>query len=220
MNDESFDCELVSWEEAYELSRDLAAIIKSTGYKPDILIAIGRGGFVPARIVSDFMLHCMLTSIKIEHYDIAASMHDETIIRFPLSVDVKDMLVLLLDDVTDTGDTLRTAVDYLNGFGPKEIKTGVLQHKVRSKFVPDFYAEKIVEWKWIIYPWAAHEDLVGFTKRVLSREPLSGDEICDEMKRRYKLDIDAARMDNLLEELIAIGAAERKESKYKLQDNF
>ena len=170
MNPESFLCQLISWDEAYQLSRKLAQEIKSSGFHPDLVVAIGRGGYVPARIVCDFLLHNLLTSIKIEHWDIAACKRPEAAVRFPLAVDVQDQSILIIDDVTDTGDTLRAALDYVKSLGAGDTKTGVMQHKTTSSVVPDFYADVIKDWRWIIYPWAAHEDLVGFTEKVLSVE--------------------------------------------------
>ena len=40
-------CRLITWEEAYQLSRRLSRLIKSSGFRPDLIIAIGRGGYVP-----------------------------------------------------------------------------------------------------------------------------------------------------------------------------
>ena len=31
-----------------------------------------------------------------------------------------------------------------------------------SGFVPDYYAEEVRAWRWIIYPWALMEDLKSF----------------------------------------------------------
>jgi len=168
MSSQSIPCRLVSWEEAYQLSHRLARSIKSSGYRPQLVIAIGRGGYVPARIVCDFLLHNLLTSFKIEHWDIAASKRPEAAVRFPLAVDVRGQSVLIIDDVTDTGETLRAAIDYVKDLGAGEIRTGVMQHKTTSPVVPDFYAEEVKEWVWIIYPWAVHEDLVGFAEKVLA----------------------------------------------------
>ena len=168
MTAQSFPCQLITWDEAYQLSRRLARQIKSSGFRPDLVVAIGRGGYVPARIVCDFLLHNLLTSIKVEHWDIAACKRPEAKVRFPLAVDVRGQSILIIDDITDTGDTLRATLDYLKELGGEEMKTGVLQHKVTSTVEPDFYADLIKEWRWIIYPWAAHEDLVGFAEKVLS----------------------------------------------------
>lgn len=215
MSPTRFSCKLVSWDEAYELARKLASKIKSSGYRPDLVIAIGRGGYVPARVVCDFLLHSLLTSIKIEHWDIAACRRAKVTVRFPLAVDIHDQRILIIDDVTDTGDTLKTAVDYVKGLGAGEIKTGVLQHKTTSSFVPDFCAEVIREWIWIIYPWAAHEDLVGFAEKVLSEEPSTSKDIRDKLKVQYGLAIDKGCLKEVLDDLIGMGKAEKWGVKYR-----
>jgi uncharacterized protein len=215
MDPKCFSCQLISWDEAYGFARELANKIKSSNFHPDLVIAIGRGGYVPARVVCDFLQHSLLTSIKIEHWDTAASKRQEATVRFPLAVDVHDKKILIIDDVTDTGDTLRTAVSYIKRQGAGEIKTGVLQHKIASSFVPDFYADIVREWKWIIYPWAAHEDLVGFTGKVLSPEPFSSMDIQDKLKEQYGLVVSDSCLKEVLDDLIRMGSAEKWGMRYR-----
>ena len=209
---ESFPCQLISWDESYELGRRLAYEIKRSGFRPDLIVAIGRGGYVPARVVSDFLLFSLLASIKIEHWDTAACERPLASVRFPLAVDVQSQKVLIIDDVTDTGKTLRTAVDYMKGLGAADIRTGVLQHKTVSPFVPDYYAEKVAEWRWIIYPWAAHEDLVGLAERVLSEEDQSAREIGERLKERYGLILEESTLLEVVEELVQMGKVESRAS--------
>ncbi|HUS76007.1 MAG TPA: phosphoribosyltransferase [Methanothrix sp.] len=215
MNPKSFPCQLISWDEAYQLSRKLAQEIKLSGFRPHLVIAIGRGGYVPARIVCDFLLHNLLTSIKIEHWDIAACKRPEAAVRFPLAVDVQDQSILIIDDVTDTGDTLRAALDYVKALGAGEAKTGVMQHKTTSSVVPDFYADVVKDWRWIIYPWAAHEDLVGFTEKVLSSELATGEQIRARLKEQYMLDVDENGLAEVLDDLIEMKKAEKSQEKYR-----
>lgn len=205
---ESFKCRLISWDEAYQLSRSLAAAIKSSGLHPDLVVAIGRGGYVPARVVCDLLLHNLLTSIKVEHWAAAASKLERAVVRFPIAADVEGLRLLVIDDVTDTGDTLAAAVSYLEGLGAGEISTGVLQHKTTSSFQPDYWGEVVTEWMWIIYPWASHEDLTGFVERVLSEGPLSKERLRAELERRYFLSLDEARISEILAELVERGRAE------------
>ncbi len=41
--------------------------------------------------------------------------------------------------------------------------------------------------RWIIYPWAAHEDLIGFTGKILSREMQTSEDIRAKLKEQYGL---------------------------------
>ncbi|MCO5381447.1 MAG: hypothetical protein NHB15_04505 [Methanosarcina barkeri] len=86
---DSFRCELISFNGVLRLSKILARKIKASGYTPDLIVAIGRGGYVPGRLVSDFLLFNDLTSMKIEHYTRAADMRKEARIKFPISADIK-----------------------------------------------------------------------------------------------------------------------------------
>lgn len=160
----NIQCELVSWNHFYQLCRDLAFQIKNSNFNPDIIIAIGRGGYMPARILSDYLDNMNLTSFKVEHYK---GSHKEPIakIRYPLCAEIAHQQVLLIDDVSDTGDTFKVAIDHiLEHAHPTEIKTASLHHKIASSYLPDYYAEKIINWRWIIYPWAVIEDISKFIK--------------------------------------------------------
>lgn len=214
-NPVSFPCQLISWDEASRLSRKLAREIKSSSYNPDLVVAIGRGGYVPARIVCDFLLHSLLTSIKIEHWDIAACKRPQASVRFPLAVDVREKRILIVDDVTDTGDTLKAAIDYIKSEGAGQVKTAVMQHKTSSAIVPDFYAEIISDWRWIIYPWAAHEDVLGFTEKILSDEPAAVEEIGMALKERYSLSVDGESLREILDELVDLKKARKELARYK-----
>ena len=157
-------CELVSWSRFHALARKLARRVHASGYRPDILVGIGRGGYLPARILSDFLDLMDLTSFKIEHYH-ATRKGRQAKVRYPLNADLTGRCVLLVDDVSDSGDTFRVALDHLAGCGsPAEVRTAALHHKVASPYVPDYYAQKVVKWRWIVYPWAVAEDVGSFIR--------------------------------------------------------
>jgi len=215
MNIECFPCQLVTWDKSFDLGRDLARKIKSSGYRPDLVVAIGRGGFVPARVVCDYLLHKNLACMKIEHWGMAASKGDCALIRHPLSVDVENLKVLIIDDVTDTGDTLDVASSYIREKMASEIRTGVLQHKLSSRFLPDYFAELISEWRWVIYPWAAHEDLVGFLDRVLAPEFASPEQIFSALNSCYSMDLPLQSFSDALADLVDLGRAERSGDMYR-----
>lgn len=204
----SFRCELISFNKVLRLSRILARKIKASGHMPDLIVAIGRGGYVPGRLVSDFLLFDNLTSMKIEHYTRAADMWEEARIKFPLPVDITGIKVLILDDVTDTGETLRLAVDYALSLKPAEVRTAVLQHKICSTFTPDFYAQKVLKWRWIIYPWARYEDFAGFAEKIIMDRTLDLSQIIAEFKRRYGLVIRETELLEILDDLTKRGEIE------------
>jgi hypothetical protein len=211
---DSFPVELISWDTATSLSRSLADIIKASGFAPDLVIAIGRGGYVPARIICDRLLISDLTSIKIEHWGTAGRKFDQARVRFPLSVDVQGKTVLIIDDVTDTGETLVAATGYIARHRPGEVRTGVLQHKTCSVFQPDYYASRIAEWKWIIYPWALYEDLVGFLDKTLGGQPASPEDLARTLGQRFGMHLDVNEVALALDDMVSRGVAARIDGLY------
>jgi hypoxanthine phosphoribosyltransferase len=208
-------CELMTWEEQYRLAKVLAEKVRSSGYRPDIIIAIGRGGYVPARILCDLLSLSRLTSVKAEHWGTPAEKGERAVIRFPLCIDIRREKVLIVDDVTDTGDSLDVVLTYVKSLGPSEVRTAVLQHKEVSRFVPDYYAEVCPVWRWIVYPWALHEDLVGFAKRVLTEGPLTLRELGSELDRRFRLPASEGDIRDALEDLISSGEVVKEGSRYR-----
>ncbi|VVB86948.1 Xanthine phosphoribosyltransferase [uncultured archaeon] len=186
---ESIKCYIVSWDEAYRLAKIIANKIKRSGFKPDLVIGIARGGLVPARTVCDFLLHKDLTSIKVEHWGIAATL-GKARMKFPLpaEIEISGKNILIVDDVADTGDTYSLIMDYLKEKNPAEVRTAVLQYKTCSKFVPDYWGEKLDEWEWIIYPWALFEDMTGFIGKVLA-QPGTAEDIRKSLKNLFNISI-------------------------------
>jgi hypoxanthine phosphoribosyltransferase len=169
MKADKIRCEFLSWSRFYSLSRALSHKIHDSEFKPDIIIAIGRGGYMPARIISDFLNVMNLTSFKLEHYR-GTQKNKTVVVRYPLGHGVAGQKVLLVDDVCDTGDTFEVACKHLEErLQPLEIRTAVLHYKKISSFTPDFYARRIVKWRWIIYPWAAAEDISEFIRKMQPR---------------------------------------------------
>ncbi|HEB67290.1 MAG TPA: phosphoribosyltransferase, partial [Gammaproteobacteria bacterium] len=79
--------------------------------------------------------------------------------------DIPQQRVLLVDDVNDTGDTLRAAVEHLRERGAAEVRVAVLHDKPGSRFQVDYRGQRIRGWRWLIYPWAVAEDVRGFLAR-------------------------------------------------------
>ncbi|CAG0963068.1 orotate phosphoribosyltransferase [Methanosarcinales archaeon] len=187
--EKSIKCNTVSWGEAYRLARALAHKIVDSGFKPDIIIGISRGGLVPARMVCDFLLLNGLTSIRIEHWGIA-SKHEIARIKYslPKEADISGKNVLVVDDVADTGDSFSLIMDYLEQKNPKEIRTAALHYKTSSTVVPDYWGEKLEEWNWIIYPWAFYEDMAGFIQELLDK-PVTNEEIKKGLLKNFNITI-------------------------------
>lgn len=184
----------------YGLARRLALAVRAAGPCPDLIVAIARGGYVPARILADFLDVMDLTDVKVEHYR-GARKAGAAAIRYPLCAKVDGRRVLVVDDVSDTGDTFDVALGHIRSLGtPASLQTAVLHHKTVASLEPDFHAAVVSNWRWIIYPWAAMEDLTGFA-RAMQPAPSTVQALDEHLQREYGLD-DVPRQ--LLEDVLSL----------------
>lgn len=198
----NFKCQLLSWKETWDFSKITARKIIQSGYKPDIIIGLTRGGWVPAMNLSDLLGIKDLLALKVEHWGITATESGNAELKFPLRIDITGKRILLVDDLTDTGESIKISIEYLKKLNPKEIKTATLLHKSQSIFKPDFYAREIKEWKWLILPWNLTEDLCNLVKRVSEKKKkISISEIQNSLKKEFDLKIDNKTLREILEEL-------------------
>lgn len=179
-------CEFVNWEQFYQLARRLARLVREDGFEPEIIVAISRGGLMPARILSDHLNLFDLATLKVEHYH-ALYKQKVAKIRYPLTAEVAGRRVLLVDDVSDTGDSLQVATAHLLERGePADLRSAVLHHKRVSSFLPDYFAEELTEWRWLIYPWAVMEDLSSFLAKMEPR-PVSSEAFAQYLRQQHAL---------------------------------
>lgn len=191
-------CQSISWVHFHRLARRLAFMVRDSGFRPDLILAVARGGYLPARIISDYLDIFDLASIKVEHYH---GTHKQRLvrIRYPTPADIDGRRLLLVDDVSDSGDTFEAVIRHLAQHGtPGSVKTAVLHHKRTSRFVPDFLAEEVVDWRWLIYPWAMVEDLTSLLSQMVPR-PASVEEFAGQLRERHGLRLPRQVLQDVLE---------------------
>ena len=145
--------------------KKLAQEISASGYDPDLMVAIGTGGFIPARILKTFLNRPILT-VGIKYYD------DNNIpMEAPRKIQWIDEVekklngkkVLLIDEVDDSRVTLEYCLRELLRHDPAEIAVAVLHNKIKEKRgripgeVSRYYCGEEHEDRWIVYPWDADD---------------------------------------------------------------
>ncbi|MGP8321342.1 MAG: phosphoribosyltransferase [Methanosarcinaceae archaeon] len=168
---DKFKCVVTNWEYIYSLCRDVSNDVKISGYKPDMIIALARGGWFAGRVMCDFLGLDDLTSLKIEHYIGTAITGDEPVIKYPLAdTAVNGKKVLIVDDIADTGKSMIHAKEYVLRQDPKEVRTATLQYLYTSEIDPDYCGERVEDWAWIVYPWNFMEDMMDIISRLMTKE--------------------------------------------------
>lgn len=214
---EKFSCVVIDWGYAYDLCRDVSVEIKDAGFMPDVIIGVARGGWYLARVLCDFFLLRDLLSLKIEHWGVTATITGEAEMKYGLDDVAKKKLiakkVLIADDVTDTGDSIKLVVEHVKSLGAGDVKTATLHHKTSSSFIPEFYGELIKEWKWVIYPWSVHEDVMDLLEKVIANDSkwMSLDEIRTSMKEEFDFYVSYRILKEVLENMEFHGKIKSRE---------
>jgi hypothetical protein len=81
---------------------------------------------------------------------------------------------LLVDDISDTGDSLIIAGEHLKHRGYKNPRTATMHMKPWTKHVPDYYVVRTEAW--VVYPWELKEFTYNLATR-LAKEGKSHHEI-------------------------------------------
>ncbi len=154
----------VSWQDYHSSAQKLAATILSHSPPIDEIVAISRGGLTLGHILSDF-LRIPISTISIQSYtDIQTRGEVEITARLQRSIKGKN--ILLVDDVADSGKTLKRAVSYLKRAQAKSVTTVTMFYKPHSIHRPDYYAERTT--KWILFPYEPTEMVFLISKNMAS----------------------------------------------------
>ncbi len=152
-----------SYEDIHKTALDISNRVKASGFAPDVIVAIGSGGFIPARIMRTFLGKPIL-AVGIAYYDAEDRPSD-----LPRKVQwieeaekkLAGKRILLVDEVDDSRTTLEYCVRELQRHGPSEIAVAVLHNKLKEKRgsippeVTRYFAGLDVKDRWICYPWDA-----------------------------------------------------------------
>jgi hypothetical protein len=190
----------MSWDLFFQLAKDVAKKIKGSRYQPDIIVGLARGGWALARVLCDFLGVKDLVSLKVEHWGVTATPDGKAKLKYPFDIDLHGKKVLVVDDITDTGESMRISVDYVKTLNPLEVRTAALRHITVSKFTPDYFAEEI-PWRWVIFPWNATEDLCNLVSRVKQKGVTRAAEIKSKLKENFKIDVDEGEIEEILAEI-------------------
>jgi hypoxanthine phosphoribosyltransferase len=152
-----------SWDQIYNLTLKLADKIQKSGFRPDLIVGVSRGGWTPARIMSDLLENPELASVRTEIYSGIATKKGNPAITQPVSTSVRGKKVLIVDDIADTGESLRLVRLHLKKLGAITVKIASLHYKPWSIVTPDWYEKETSSW--IIFPWEIKETVRNLVNR-------------------------------------------------------
>jgi len=152
----------LDWQATEALCVTLADEIAASGQRFDVLLKLQRGGSFPGDILArrlnvtaDKVLSAGITS-----YEHGVTQGNDKFRegQFPTGTDISGKRVLIVDEVCDSGRTLKHVVAKIKALGAESVAVAVLHYKPTksvTELVPDFYVAETDQW--IVYPWEPHE---------------------------------------------------------------
>jgi len=187
--------EVPTWDQIYESLLVLADKVRKANFKPDVIVGVSRGGWPPARIMSDLLENPGLANIKAEFYLGVAKTKGEPMITQPISTSVRGKKVLVIDEVADTGKSLRLVQAHLSEHGAKDVKILTVYYKPWSLVVPDWYGKETS--RWIIFPWERKEAI----RQVLKQYRIQGKSIEQAVEKLVQSGLNRKLVDRFIQEL-------------------
>jgi hypoxanthine phosphoribosyltransferase len=148
--------EVMTWDELGSASRELARRVHDDGYRPDMVLAIARGGLLVAGALGYALGVKNTFTMNVEFYTGVDERLEVPMILPPVPdlIDVSDYRVLVADDVADTGETLALVKEFCAG-KVAEVRVAVLYEKPRSRVRCEYVWRRTD--RWITFPWSADE---------------------------------------------------------------
>jgi hypoxanthine phosphoribosyltransferase len=199
MTSEAFECEIMSWDLFNELAKKVAGKMKEDNYNPDFMVGLARGGWVLSRVLCDYIGIKDLVSLKVEHWGVTATPDGKAQIKYPIDVDLTGRHVVVVDDITDTGESMKVAIEYIKKLNPKTLRTAALRNIEGSSFTPDYYGDEI-KWRWVVFPWNFVEDMCNIVPKATegAKNIL---EVQRNLKERHGVELSILEIEEINEEV-------------------
>jgi hypothetical protein len=150
------DRENLGWQTFGVASRDLARAIAADGFRPDLILAIARGGLFIAGALGYALAVKNVHVMNVEFYTGEGTTLDMPVMLPPVpdAVDFSRKNVLIADDVADTGKTIELVQDFVRQH-VAAARTAVIYEKPGSAIKCDYVWQRTD--RWIDFPWSAQD---------------------------------------------------------------
>ena len=156
--------EELSWSLFGQAGRELAQLVAEDGFRPDLILAIARGGLFIAGALGYALDVKNLHVMNVEFYTGVDERLEMPVVLPPVPqpVDLSGAKVLVADDVADTGATLKLVKDFCLEH-VAEVRCAVIYEKPATT-VHCEYVWRHTD-KWINFPWSVEDPVVDAVNR-------------------------------------------------------
>jgi len=146
---------IVSWREIDACVATVGRAIRAARFHPDCIVAILKGGLIPARLLSDFFGSIEIYPLRVKPYVKTHKLEHVRLESFRYPIGRKN--VLLVDDIHDSGQTLQKVMRHLQRHRPRALCAATLFCKHNALQPPDFLAHTVAPDVWVVFPWEKNE---------------------------------------------------------------
>ena len=152
-----------TYNDIHNLVVDLSNKILNSDFKPDYILAIGGGGYIPGRILRTF-LKIPIVSVTINFYDSNNNIKNfPNVIQWIENFELENKNILIVDEIDDTRRTLKYIVSRLKKQNMKNLGVAVIHNKIKKKEIVfndiPYFSALDIEDKWVVYPWDIEENI-------------------------------------------------------------
>ena len=144
----------MTWDDLGAGARELAQTIADDGFRPDLVLAVARGGLLIAGAIAYALDVRNTFTISVEFYTGIDERLEAPLLLPPVPdpVDLRRARVLVADDVADTGATLALVKEFCEPH-VAEVRCAVLYEKPHSTVACEYVWRRTPFW--ITFPWSA-----------------------------------------------------------------
>jgi hypoxanthine phosphoribosyltransferase len=187
--------EVPTWDQVYDLLLNIAERIRNSRFKSDVIVGVSRGGLPPSRVLSDLLGNPNSVNVRTEFYSGVAETKIEPNLTEPLCVSVADQRVLVVDEIVDTGESLKLVRGHILHEGAAEIKTATVYCKPWSVVKPDYFGKETG--RWVVFPWEIRETI----QKIVRKSKEEGRPVQKETTKLVKAGMSSELINRFLEEI-------------------
>jgi hypoxanthine phosphoribosyltransferase len=158
--------EVLTYELFGTATRELAQQVADSGFRPDMILSIARGGLALGMGLGYALAVKNISVVNVEFYTGVDQRLDVPIMLppTPAVVDLSGLTVLVADDVADTGATLKLVRDFCAGH-VADVRCAVVYEKPHSSVTCEYVWRRTD--RWINFPWSVLPPVVQRDGQVL-----------------------------------------------------
>ncbi len=155
--------ENLDWSRYGTAVRELATMVADDGFRPDLILAVARGGLFVAGSLGYALAVKNLYVMNVEFYTGVDERLEMPVMLPPYLdlVDLEDKRILIADDVADTGKTIELVVNHCDG-KVGEVRSAVLYEKSQSLVKCEYVWKRTDDW--IEFPWSTEPPVVDLAE--------------------------------------------------------